>query len=212
MGAEAFTAPKVLAYVRSTVRESPLQQRIRAECEAEELPNVLRESGPVLALLAALAPGGRALEVGCLLGYSGLWILDGLGPEGRLETIEMEDAFAERALAHFAEAGYEKRATVHRGLALDVLPTLPDASYDLVFLDAAKEEYLDYLGHALRLLRPGGLVVADNVLWSGKVADDRARDADTEGLRQYVKAALAHPRLRTAVLPVGDGLAVSRVR
>jgi predicted O-methyltransferase YrrM len=216
VGAEAFMEGSVVEWLRASVPETPVMQRVRRECERRGLPNVSPESGPVLALLARLGGGGdgaaRALEIGCLLGYSGLWILSGLRPDGRLETIEAEEEFAKAAEGTFREAGFADRVAVHRGLALDVLPRLPDAAYDLVFIDADKREYVDYLGHALRVLRPGGVAVADNVLWSGRVLDESVQDADTQGLRRYVEAATTAPNLDTVLLPVGDGLSVSVLR
>src|SRR5919109_1261587 len=95
------------------------------------------------------------------------------------------------------------------GRALDVLPRLTDGGYDLAFLDAVKSEYPEYLEHALRLVRPGGVILADNVLWSGRVADPKVTDANTEGLREYARKIAGDPRLDSVILTIGDGLAVS---
>ena len=92
------------------------------------------------------------------------------------------------------------------GRALDVLPRLSDGGYDLVFIDAAKHEYPQYLDHALRLVQPGGVILADNVIWSGKVADPTVTDADTEGLRAFNRRIADDERLDSVILTVGDGL------
>jgi predicted O-methyltransferase YrrM len=93
-----------------------------------------------------------------------------------------------------------------------VLPRLADASYDLAFIDAVKAEYPRYLEHAMRLVRPGGVIMADNVLWSGRVTDPKATDPDTEGLRTYARRVADDERLESVILTLGDGLGVSLVR
>lgn len=209
----ASTQPSVLlpdaqAYLDSLVTgESPLMARVRERCEAEGLPAVSALSGRTLRTLAAAARAERVLEVGCLLGYSALWLASA-APGPRVETIEYDDAHADAAEANFEDAGVADRVTVHRGAALDVLPRLT-GPFDLVFLDATKSELPQYVEHARRLLRPGGLLAADNVLWSGRVWDARATDADTRGVREFTRAVLAAPDLESVVLPIGDGLSVS---
>ena len=210
------TQPSVLMddaqrYIDSlVVGESPVMARVRRRCEDEGLPAVSMHSGQVLRTLAAAAVAGgsgRVLEVGCLYGYSALWLASA-APHVRVDTIEMDPGTADVAEAHFEEAGVNDRVTVHRGRALDVLPLL-DGPFDMVFLDAAKAEYVRYLDHSRRLLRPGGIVAADNVLWSGRVWDTRASDEDTEGLRRFTRAILEEPGLASTVLPVGDGMSVT---
>lgn len=188
---------------------SPVFERIEAEARAESQPAVGRVTGGLLRALVASHGARRVLEIGCNLGYSALWMAHGLPSGGSIDTIEIDARIAERARAHFREAGFGERVRVLVGPAAQVLPTLPAAQYDLVFLDAMKEEYPLYLDHALRLLRPGGLVVADNVLWSGRVWDERAQDADTRGVREYTRRIFADPRLASTVVPAEDGLAVS---
>lgn len=192
--------------------ETPLLRRVREACEKEGLPSVpIETAGALRALAATRGPGARMLEVGCLHGYSALCLLAGAARDARIESIEIADANAERALANFREAGVAERVRIHRGAALDVLPGL-SGPFDLVFLDAVKAEYPRYLAHALRVAKPGALLLADNALWSGRVWDPATQDADTEGLRAYTKAVSSDPRLATSVLPIGDGLAVSVVR
>lgn len=190
----------------------PVLLRIEREAEAERQPAVGRQTGGLLRALVRARGATRVLEVGTNLGYSALWLAAGLAPGGEIEGIEIDHALAERARANLREADPKLRATVHEGAALDVLPRLPAASYDLVFLDAVKAEYPQYLDHALRLLRPGGIVAADNLLWSGRVWDDNVQDDDTRGVREYTRRAFSDPRLTSTLVPVEDGLGVSVLR
>ena len=169
--------------------------------------------GRLLSVLVR-ATGGRAvLEVGTFVGVSATWIALALDATGHLDTLELDPDRADAAQAWFLRAGIADRVTVHRGPALDTLARLPDGAYDLAYIDADKPGYAAYLDHAARLVRRGGLILADNVLWDGLLGgrpqDD---DADTAALRSYTRAAIDHPRLETTVLTVGDGVALSVVR
>jgi predicted O-methyltransferase YrrM len=172
---------------------------------------VSAEEGRLLALLVTLTGARRVLEVGTLFGYSGVWMARAMGPDGRLDTIEFSALHAEAARGWFERAGLRDRVTVHEGAALQVLPGLAPG-YDLAFFDAAKAEYCDYLDHALRLVRRGGVILADNVFWNGRVAGGDDRDADVRGIRDYNARIATDPRLNSTVIPVGDGLSVSVVR
>jgi caffeoyl-CoA O-methyltransferase len=136
----------------------------------------------------------------------------GLDPAGHIDTLELDETHADMAEAWFAECGLTDRIQVHRGPASATLARLPGGVYDLCYLDADKTGYAVYLEHAVRLVRPGGLIVADNVLAGGRVADPPdARDANARALAGFTMAAVAHPRLSTAVLTVGDGVTLSVV-
>lgn len=147
------------------------------------------------------------VEVGTGCGVSGLWLLRGMAPGGVLTTVDVEPEHQRLARLAFADAGIAgNRTRLISGRALDVLPRLTDGGYDLVFCDAVKTEYADYLDEALRLLHPGGVVVFDNALWHDRVADPAARDADTVAIRELGKAVRADERLIPVLLPLGDGL------
>jgi predicted O-methyltransferase YrrM len=167
------------------------------------------------ALLEVLvrATGGRAvLEVGTFVGTSAAWMARALAPGGRIDTLEADAGRADRAEAFFARTGLDDRIRVHRGPAAQTLPGLPDGAYDLCYIDADKAGYLVYLDHAVRLVRPGGLVLADNVLAGGRVTKPAGeRDESAEALAAFTRAALSHPGLRTTVLTVGDGVTLSVV-
>ncbi len=163
--------------------------------------------GAALRLLAAASGARHVVEVGTGAGTSGLWLLAGMPADGVLTTIEIEPEHALRAKRSFAAAGIApQRTRVITGRAVDVLPRMNDSSYDLVHVDADKEGYPQYVEHAIRLLRPGGVLAMDNMLWHDKVADPAARDATTVLLRDLGKQLRDDERLVMSLLPVGDGM------
>lgn len=163
--------------------------------------------GAALRLLAAASGARHVVEVGTGAGTSGLWLLAGMPADGVLTSIEIEPEHALRAKRSFAAAGIApQRTRVITGRAVDVLPRMNDASYDLVHIDADKEGYPQYVEHAIRLLRPGGVLAMDNMLWHDKVADPAARDATTVLLRNLGKQLRDDERLVPSLLPVGDGM------
>ena len=163
--------------------------------------------GAALRLLAAASGARHVVEVGTGAGTSGLWLLAGMPADGVLTSIEIEPEHALRAKRSFAAAGIApQRTRVITGRAVDVLPRMNDASYDLVHIDADKEGYPTYVEHAIRLLRPGGVLAMDNMLWHDKVADPAVRDATTVLLRNLGKQLRDDERLVPSLLPVGDGM------
>ena len=182
----------------------------RALSEEEGVPAVPHLTGAWLRWLAALRPAHDVVEVGGGVGYSGLWLLSGMHPRGMLTTIESDPDRRSRAQRLLTHAGHGQRVRSILGSALTVLPKLADGSYDLVFIDAAKHEYPAYLTHAKRLLRPGGLLIADNVLWSGRIADASVRDDDTTAIRAFTTNVHDDPEFHAQILPVGDGVLVAR--
>ncbi|RLL67932.1 O-methyltransferase [Streptomyces sp. Z26] len=192
-----------------------------AAATAAGLPeiSVSPPQGKLLHLLALVQGARTVLEIGTLGGYSTIWLARALPADGRLVTLEADPAHAEVARANLARAGFDGRAEVRVGAALDTLPGLvddPAAPFDLVFIDADKPNNPSYLEWALRLTRPGSLVIGDNVVRDGAVADPAATDPGTEGSRRLVELIGAHPRLSaTAVQTVGskgyDGFVLARV-
>ena len=152
----------------------------------------------------------RVLEVGTAIGYADIFMARGMSAGGVVETIDVSDEMIGKARKYVKRAGLEDRVTFHEGPALTVIPRL-EGSFDLVYLDAVKEEYPRYLDLALPLTRAGGVFVCDNVLWKGQVARgsvlaDYYRRS-TEALRGFNDYFVHHPQLLAQVLPVGDGLA-----
>lgn len=198
---------QVSTYLRRFAEQEDENLRAaRARSEENDIPAVAAETGALLRWCASVVQARHVVEVGSGGGYSGLWLLGGMDPRGSLTTIEIDpdnQALAQRA---FTEAKVSDRVRSMLGPALSVLPKLADANYDVVFLDAVKAEYPEYLEHARRLLRPGGLLLADNALWSGRVADPSETDEDTEGLRTFNDAVRDDPQFRAMLFPVGDGV------
>jgi len=149
-----------------------------------------------------------ALECGMAIGYSVIHLLRGMGAQGRVITIDPSDEMIRAAEGYLSRAGLRERVQIEKGYALEVIPRLHD-TFDLVFIDAVKEEYRGYLDLALPKLRPDGVVICDNLLWGGQVAGEIRSDdqkASTEALREFNRYFVNHPQLRAQVLPVGDGL------
>lgn len=184
----------------------------RMRGDAWEVMMTHPDLGALLAVLVRASGGRSVLEVGTFVGTSAAWMAHGLAAGGRIDTLEADPERARRAEEFFAAAGIADRVRVHRGPAEETLPGLAPGGYDLCYIDADKPGYPSYLEHAVRLVRTGGLIVADNVLAGGRVAGPEEHlDADAAALLAFTRAAAEHPRLRTAVLTVGDGVTLSVV-
>lgn len=194
-------------YVRRFLEpEDEALRAARARSEEADVPAATPEVGALLRWLVRVSGAQTIAEVGSAGGYSGLWLLGGAGPKAILTTIEVEPDSRQLAQRAFAEGGVTDRVRSIQGSALQVLPKLADTSYDLMFLHAEKAEFPDYLEHARRLLRPGGLVVADGVLGTGEVADETATDEDSDGLRRFNQAVADDAELHQHMSVVGDGV------
>ena len=161
--------------------------------------------GQLLRFISLLARPRFILEVGTFTGYAALCLADGLAPDGRLHTIEANPELEHIIRKYIRQAGQEDRVHLHLGRAQDVIPTL-DFLWDLVFIDAAKQDYETYYELLIERVRPGGLLVADNVLWSGKVINGREEDADADVLHHFNEKIQADERVDNLMLPVRDGL------
>lgn len=202
-----YTDERTMAYLRRfDEREDEPLRAARARSEEADIPAVATETGALLRFLARTVAARHVVEVGSGGGYSGLWLLGGMDRRGALTTIEMDpdnQALAQRA---FADGGVADRVRSMRGAALEVLPKLADGHYDIVFLDAVATEYNAYLEHGRRLLRHGGLLIADDVLWKGAVCDPAVTDEDTAALRTFNDTIRDDPAFTATIVPVGDGV------
>jgi len=172
------------------------------------VPIADREVARFIEITARAINARRALECGMAIGYSVIHLLRGMGADGRVITIDPSDEMIKLANGYLTRAGLREQAQIEKGYALEVIPRVNE-TFDLLFLDAVKEEYRGYLDLALPKLRPGGVVICDNLLWGGQVAGEIRSDdqkASTEALREFNKYFVNHPQLRAEVLAVGDGL------
>ena len=171
------------------------------------------DQGTFLTLLTRLVGARTAIEVGTFTGYSSICIARGLAPGGRLIACDRSDEWTTIARAAWLDAGVADRIDLRLGPAIDTLGALPrDLVVDLAFIDADKAGYVDYYEAILARLRPGGVVLADNVLWYGRVTDPSADDEDTVAIRTFNRHVLEDARVEVVVLPVADGLSVIRRR
>ena len=200
---------KVEKYLEKCVQPwEGAMQEIEQEGARDRWPIIGPQVGSFLEILTRAVGAKDVLELGTAIGYSSSWLARAVGPGGRVVSIEIDPKTAEKARRNHRRVGVEKIVEVVVGGGLEKVKTLT-GQFDFAFMDHAKEEYPECLDHLVRLVRPGGIIAADNVLWSGNVADPKVKDADTEALREYVRRARAHPKLRTSVVPLRDGVAVS---
>jgi caffeoyl-CoA O-methyltransferase len=202
-------------------QDDALQAAVQSLADAE-MPHihVTPNQGKLLHVLALLCGARRILEIGTLSGYSAIWMARALPPEGRLITLESDAKHASVARQNIERAGLAPQVEVREGSALDILPRLLEEGagpFDMVFIDADKEPYTDYLRWSLRLARPGTLIVADNVIRKGRVLDAAGDDAGLAGIQQFNAVLAAEPGVAATILPTMgakgyDGLALAVVK
>ncbi len=182
-------------------------RRLHEDMAGDEQEHMMThpDLGALLAVLVRATGGHRVLEIGTFVGTSALWMASSLAPGGHIDCLEADPASADRAAANLRAAGYHDQVTIHVAPALDTLPALAPG-YDLAYIDADKTTYPAYLDACARLVRPGGVIVADNVFGAG------GDDAQAAVLRGFAERAVAHSGMLTTVLPVGDGITLSIVR
>jgi predicted O-methyltransferase YrrM len=189
--------------------EDDLLREVREDIEQRgPTIQVSAEAGRLLALLVRAAGATRVLELGTLFGYSGIWMARELPPGGRLDTVELDPMHADAAEHWFERAGLADRVMVHRGAGLEVLAAGLPGPYDMAFIDADKRTYPDYVRISLQRLRPGGIVIADNAIRSGRIVQAGV-DADMDGIRAMHDILGGEENLVSTTVPVGDGLAIA---
>jgi len=197
-------------------RESAVAKKLRAETAklTDAGMQIGADQGELLAFLVHLTGVRRALEIGTFTGYSALAVAQALPPGGTLIACDVSDEWTRVARRYWKEAGVADRITLRLGPAADTLAELLRSggagTFDLAFVDADKTNYDAYYEACLRLVRPGGLILVDNVLWGGKVADSAVRDADTKALRALNAKIRGDRRVESCLLTVGDGVMLVR--
>jgi caffeoyl-CoA O-methyltransferase len=209
-----ITPPRIAEYLTGLRREpNPVLSQVDREGRAEGLPLVHADTGALLHALALAAGAQRILEIGTAIGYSALWLASALPADGMMITMEMSAERAERARANLTAAELDDRVSVMVGDASKFLHKV-SGPFDVIFQDSDKNLYSPMLDRLVALLRPGGLLLTDNVLWSGEVipgyvASPKHDAAETEAIAAYNRRLADDPRLFTTFVQVGDGLSIS---
>jgi caffeoyl-CoA O-methyltransferase len=193
--------------------ESDILKKLNRETHAKVMmPRMLsgHMQGNVLSMLSKMLQPKQILEIGTYTGYSGICLAQGLQENGKLHTIDINDELEAMVRSFFEEAGLSDKVNYYLGNALSIIPTINE-TFDLVFIDADKKNYAAYYDLVFDKVRSGGYIIADNVLWSGKVLDDESKmDVDTKAIHDYNKKIHNDSRVEHMLLPVRDGLMIAR--
>ena len=208
-----FLDPLLEKYVcEHTANESDLLKKINRETHLEVLqPRMLSGhfQGRVLSMFSKMIRPNRILEIGTYTGYSALCLAEGLTPNGKLVTIDINEELAPRVRSYFAASEFSEQIDYKIGAAMELIPT-SNEKWDIVFIDADKDNYINYYHLVFPMVNVGGYIIADNVLWSGKVIDSSQNDKDTQLLREYNLLNHEDDRVEEVLFPIRDGLMVSR--
>jgi caffeoyl-CoA O-methyltransferase len=203
-------------YIRDVVLREPEVLKNQREATGgypEASMQTAPEQGQLLNLLVRLAGAKKALEVGVFLGASSTWVALALPPDGKLIACDRNATFAAQARELWRAAGVEDKIELRLGPALatldDLLATGHAGTFDFAFIDADKRNYAGYYDRAVELIRPGGLIAVDNVLWHGSLTDPAATDEDTEAIRHFNRKVHADARVTLSIVPLGDGLTLA---
>jgi caffeoyl-CoA O-methyltransferase len=206
--ATLVTARHFAYLTERTADEGPFLRDLKQAARAAGIPAIwiAPAQASFMQVLLRLCGARRVVEVGTLAGYSAIAMARALPADGHVDTIELLPRHADFAESWIARSDVAGRVTVHRGTGLDVLARLRDGAYDAAFLDADKGNYPGYLRHALRLLRPGGLVMVDNAFAFGQLFDERPSDREAPAVRAFNELMAREPRVQAVIVPLGDGL------
>jgi predicted O-methyltransferase YrrM len=208
-----FLDPLLEKYVcEHTANESDLLKKINRETHLEVLqPRMLSGhlQGRVLSMFSKMIQPERILEIGTYTGYSALCLAEGLTPNGKLVTIDINEELAPRVRSYFFASEFSEQIDYKIGTAMELIPTLNE-KWDIVFIDADKHNYINYYHLVFPMVNIGGYIIADNVLWSGKVIDSSQNDKDTQLLREYNLLNHEDERVEEVLFPIRDGLMVCR--
>lgn len=212
-GASMAGTDPTVDYIRNTLRQSGgLMKELEQYAGERRVPVITPEVARLLTVLGRLVKPFRILEIGTAIGYSSILLAGILAQGGRIDTIERQEEMLLKARENIKKAGLENTISIIAGDAQEVLGCL-DKQYDMIFMDAAKGQYPEFLPDCLRMLKKGGLLVSDNVLYRGMVAGGglvaRRKRTIVNRMRAYLDSLCQNPELETSILPVGDGVALS---
>ena len=187
---------------------------IKKKALEDKVPIIMDDTLEVIAKILGEIKPTKILEIGTAVGYSAICFSEYLQEDGKIDTIERDIERVKKARENIKKAEVEEKINIYEGDAVEILPTLDD-KYDVVFIDAAKGKYPFFLSQALRMIKPGGVIIADNVLYKGYVMSDynkhKQRTA-VRNLREYIAEITNNENLETEILEVGDGLAISKIK
>ncbi|MGH8280821.1 MAG: class I SAM-dependent methyltransferase [Gammaproteobacteria bacterium] len=202
--------------LKVSLREPPILKRLREETAKHPKHNmqISPEQGQFMRLLVRLMGASRCIEVGVFTGYSSLSVALALPDEGRIIACDVSEEFTAVARRYWKEAGVERKIELRLAPATETLDAMlkrgEQGRYDFAFIDADKSNYLNYYERVIKLLRPGGVVAVDNVLWSGSVIDKKDKSEDTQAIRKFNETLHADRRIELSMVPIGDGLTLAR--
>lgn len=210
-----FLSPQLEKYIEESSENEPeLLEALSRETHLKVLqPRMITGhfQGRVLSMLSKIINPTNILEIGTYTGYSALCLAEGLKKEGELHTIDINEELNDLQRKYFEKSGFGTQIIQHTGDALQIIPTL-DINFDLIFIDAEKREYPLYFHAVMKKTKPGSIILSDNVLWSGKVVETvDEKDKATMALLEYNRTLKEDPRVETVLLPIRDGLTLSRV-
>ncbi|MGE7928904.1 O-methyltransferase [Lysinibacillus xylanilyticus] len=198
-------------------KQDAILEEVITSIEANGMPaiSVSASSGKLLSMLVSMTGAKNILEVGALGGYSGICLARGFGSDGKLTSLELEEKYAQLAYSNLAKAGFGEQVTYKTGPALQSLEKLVQSNerFDFFFIDADKDNYENYLNYCVKLANPDAIIVTDNVLAAGSVADPNAKPKRyTELMKKFNVVVANHPQLESIIIPIGDGMTLSKVK
>jgi caffeoyl-CoA O-methyltransferase len=210
-----FLPEKIDEYVVNNSQKEPqiLQELTKETWQRVLNPRMLSGAfqGRILSMISKIINPKFILEIGTYTGYSAICIAEGISNEATIDTIDKNEELEDIQNKYFKKSGFRDQIKQHIGNALEIIPTL-DKKFDLVFIDADKSNYCNYFNLVIGKMKKGGIILSDNVLWSGKVVEKLdKKDIDTKALLEYNSLLNSDPRVETVLLPIRDGLSVSRV-
>jgi len=210
-----FLPEKIDEYVVDNSQKEPqiLQELTKETWQRVLNPRMLSGAfqGRILSMISKIINPKDVLEIGTYTGYSAICIAEGISNEATIDTIDKNEELEDIQNRYFKKSGFRDQIKQHIGNALEIIPTL-DKKFDLVFIDADKSNYCNYFNLVIGKMKKGGIILSDNVLWSGKVVEKLdKKDIDTKALLEYNRLLNSDPRVETVLLPIRDGLSISRV-
>ena len=210
-----FLPEKIDEYVVDNSQKEPqiLQELTKETWQRVLNPRMLSGAfqGRILSMISKIINPKDILEIGTYTGYSAICIAEGISNEATIDTIDKNEELEDIQNKYFKKSGFRDQIKQHIGNAVEIIPTL-DKKFDLVFIDADKSNYCNYFNLVIGKMKKGGIILSDNVLWSGKVVEKLdKKDTDTKALLEYNRLLNSDPRVETVLLPIRDGLSISRV-